>query len=165
MNRRKASGGIFVDVAVLLFCLAIATSCLVSGIFAKFAASSGTAGAKARIASFNVGAELDRSDYSVDLVNGNTYDERKIFLTNSSEVAVVYSVKLVFNKKVDDFLKPTLGAKQGEPNTEGSVFEWKNVDVIDPGETAEEILKLVVDGTPSETEYDFQVIVTFTQVN
>lgn len=165
MKRRKASRGIFVDVAVLLLCLAIATSCLASGMFAKYASSSGTAAATANIASFNVGAALDKEEYEVDLSRQDNA-ESVIALQNNSEVAVYYTVTLVFGSKVDGFITPELDGVQAAADTSGAgtVYEWKNVAVIDCGDTASPVLGFTVDGEPAGNEYLFQVIVTFTQV-
>ena len=168
MKRRKGSKGIFVDVAVLLLCLAIATSCLASGMFAKYASTSGIASEKARIASFNVSAALDKSEFDVDLAANENADQIGVALTNSSETPVYYSVTLIFTKNVKSFVTPLLGENapdSAKENDNGVVYEWKNVGILDPKGTASPILKLTVDGTPSETEYDFQVIVTFTQVD
>lgn len=161
MKHKKASKGIFVDVAVLIVCLAIATSCLASGMFAKFVSKN--AGADlARVASFNVDA----------IMSGGTEDTNvrnyTITLSNNSETAVRYTVVLTFNKDVSGIVDPKLNENAGTSSSDGTTttFTWTNVGVIPPKHTPIKVpLVIEIINPTAGGEYDFDVSVSFEQVN
>ena len=168
MKHKKASKGIFVDVAVLIVCLAIATSCLASGMFAKFVSKS--AGADlARVASFNVDAKLNQTDYTVDLAeqtNGNPNEASYVLaLTNNSDIAVRYTIVLSFNNSVEGVVKTALIGSTPAQVEDGKIFIWEGVGTIKPNDSAAPVIKLTIDGAPADQTFDFSINVTFTQVN
>ena len=161
MKHKKASKGIFVDVAVLIVCLAIATSCLASGMFAKFVSKSVGADL-ARVASFNVDA----------IMSGGTEDTNvrnySITLSNNSETAVRYTVVLTFNKDVSGIVDPKLNENTGTSSSDGTTttFTWTNVGVIPPKHTPIDVpLVIEIINPAAGGEYDFDVSVSFEQVS
>ena len=159
MKHKKASKGIFVDVAVLIVCLAIATSCLASGMFAKFVSKS--AGADlARVASFNVNAVMSGGTEDTDVRNYS------ITLSNNSETAVRYTVVLTFNQDVSGIVKAALNGKDGTLSTDGTTFTWTNAGTLPPKGTPIEVpLVMEIINSAAGGEYDFNVNVSFEQVN
>lgn len=160
MKHKKASNGIFVDVAVLIVCLAIATSCLASGMFAKFVSKS--AGADlARVASFNVNATMN-DDGGEDTLT-RSY---KINLTNRSETAVRYTVTLTFETDVSEIVIAKLNGIEVEPGPDGTTFVWENAGIVPANTASAEVpLVLIIDDPTAGGTYDFNVSVSFEQVN
>lgn len=169
MKNKKSSRGIFVDVAVLPVCLVIASSCLASGMFAKFVSSSGIESESARVASFNVGAKLDQTAYTVDLndkTEGGKTVSYTVELSNKSDAAVSYTIVLTFNDEVKDFIAAELDGKSAQADESGEVFVWENAGTLDPHTLSKSlVLKLIIDGAPEDGEYNFNVNVTFTQID
>ena len=160
MKHRKASSGIFVDVAVLIVCLAIATSCLASGMFAKFV-SKGGGNDMARVASFNVDATMNENAGG----EGTLTRSYNIDLSNRSETAVRYTVTLTFKTDVSRIVTAKLDGKD-PVSTDGTTFVWENVGTI-PANTASKAVPLVltIDYPTAGGTYDFNVNVSFEQVN
>ena len=160
MKHKKASKGIFVDVAVLIVCLAIATSCLASGMFAKFV-SKGGGNDMARVASFNVNATMN-DDGGEDTLT-RSY---KINLTNRSETAVRYTVTLTFETDVSEIVTAKLNGIEVEPCPDGTTFVWENAGTVPANTASAEVpLVLVIDDPTAGGTYDFNVNVSFEQVN
>lgn len=160
MKHRKASSGIFVDVAVLIVCLAIATSCLASGMFAKFV-SKGGGNDMARVASFIVNATMEKGNSG----EGTQIRSYTINLTNKSETAVRYTVELTFTDNVKGIVSAKLGEKEGTLSEDGKTFTW--TDGILPANTPSTnvLLMLNIDDPTAGGTYDFNVNVSFEQVN
>lgn len=169
MKSKKRRGGIMLDIAVLILCLAVATSALASGMYAKFAtkASSGSP-LKAGVASLNVDAGLDKDAFTVDLNDGGSNTgEYLISLDNGSEVAVKYTVVLNFDADVSSFITPKLGEKKLiGASADGMEFKWTDFGSLDPDQTGISVpLYLEVgDNAPDDT-YGFTVEVYFEQVD
>lgn len=161
MKHKKASKGIFVDVAVLIVCLAIATSCLASGMFAKFVSKS-NGNDLARVASFNVNATMNE-DSAGEETSTRSYT---INMSNKSESAVRYTVKLTFRDSVKDVVSAKLGDKSVNVSSDGTTFVWENAGTI-PANTPSVSVPLVLEiaASASGGEYDFDVSVSFEQVN
>lgn len=167
MTKNRSKRGIMMDVAVLIVCLAIATSCLASGVFAKFTARTESA-AGSRTAAFTVDASLNASQYSVDLADSSTTGEYVLTMSNDSETAVNCTVTVTFNEPVGDFL--TAKMKDRTADTDGTVYTFANIMTLEAGEDALETLSLIVDparyaARQTSAAFDFTVKVTFTQID
>ena len=131
MKKRRSSKGIWIDIGVLIICLAIISSCISSSMFAKFVTKAGSAKDKAKIASFNVIAKLDpASPEAPTLADVGSTAEYELVLNNKAEVAVSYSVTFEFAKEAAG-LSVSVGSKEGKVDENGMVA-FPDLGTMDP---------------------------------
>lgn len=170
MNYQKFNTILMRVIAVLLMLVLLSTAA-VTGRFARYISSS-TGSDSARVAKFNV-------DYTLTPVEGKN-GEFTLQVTNKSEVAVEYSVRVVFDNELSDGnlevkINDTTGTfsddkktftfgKIGElaPNTVGAAVPMtitlKNHKLITGGETK-------IEGLSTNKAFNFTVAVTATQID
>lgn len=161
MKNRKKPVGIWTDVAVLVVCLAIVTSCLSSGMLAKYASRASGGFDSARAAAFNVNAVLQSSDDTID----DTPAVYKLDLTNDSEVAVRYTVFIDFNGKADGLEVIINGVSRKIVAGSEAIFE--NVGTLDPGASADDLTVTIKRGDfeGAADDLSFTAKVKFVQVD
>ena len=169
MKREKKPNVIFLDVALLIVCFAIVTSCLVSGVFAKFVMTTGTNKELARVTSFNVDAIFTDNEATVDGSAGREA-AYKISLANASEAAVRYSIEIRFNEDVSQKVRPKLGENAPTISDGGRVYTWTNAGTLDAGglsapKTRDVDFVLEVLNGASDSELEFFVNIVFVQVD
>ncbi|MBR6109583.1 MAG: hypothetical protein IKQ36_07580 [Clostridia bacterium] len=161
MKHKRSTKGIWLDVGVLIVCLAIITSCLSSGMFAKFATRADRLKDSAQIASFNVSAVLRNASASID----GGAAEYELTLGNNSEAAVYYSVTLDFGPSAKG-LAVRIGSKIASVDDNGTVT-FERVGTMAPGRTNVTVGITVSRGeyAGGEETFDFTANVTFTQID
>ena len=170
MNKNKARKGIWMDIAVLIVCLAIATSSLASGVFAKFTTQSEGGGEAGRAAAFEVDATLNTAQYAVDLSSGNKTGSYTLTISNDSETPVSCTVKIVFAAPVGEFVTARMYGRTGIVDSTGTTFTFENVKILAPGETDAPAIDLTVDparynAASTSKDFDFNVNVIFSQID
>ncbi|MBQ7035663.1 MAG: hypothetical protein IJN34_08005 [Clostridia bacterium] len=138
-NQQQAKMNIPICLAGILLCLTLFSLHFTGGLYAKYTAK-GSGGDDARVARFNI--TEDRSNFSETLKIETTPGkvEEKIIVTNSSEVAIAYTVtiknrtqNIPYSFSVDNSA-PSLDecsvTHYLEPNTSSAeipiVAEWEN---------------------------------------
>ena len=161
MKHGKVSKGIWLDIGILIVCLAVITSCLSSGMMARFM-STAAGGDKAHAASFNVSASFVEKEMTVGETETAVYTLR---LENDSKVPVSYSVTLVFGTEYDG-IRAMIGGECKTVRDGEAVFE--NVGTIGPEADGPIELTVQIDAgsieSDAETEIAFTADVTFTQI-
>ena len=114
MNKRKRNNGIVIDIALLLLCLAVFSSCLASGMFAKFVTKAPSNAQTARVATWDITAARaeGETDPTTLVYESGMFDGTGTFtvnITNASEVAAKYTVEFVFPDNVKEYVKVTHG--------------------------------------------------------
>ncbi len=117
MTNKRPSAGYLYDAALLLVCLALLSSCIASGLFAKFV-SGNNDDDEARVAKWNVAASANATMELLPSGNGQiTYP---ITITRNNEVSSTCTVTVVFDEDMSDIIEnPHIGAVT--PN-EGASF-------------------------------------------
>ena len=142
--------------------LAVITSCLSSGMLAKFMTKA-SGRDSAGVASFNVNASFANNEMTVDDNGRAVY---KLELENSSKLAASYSVTLNFGEGSDG-IKVTIGEITAAVKDGSAVFE--NVGTIGPEADGPIELTVQIDAgsieSDAETEIAFTADVTFTQID
>lgn len=169
MKSKKKNNGIWMDIAVLIVCFAIATSSLASGVFAKFTSAAKSEGGNSRAAAFTVDAKLNATQYAVDLTEGEGKGIYTLALTNDSETAVACTVVIKFEEPVADFVNAQIIGRAGAVSG-GAEFVFENIEFLEAGENASLTIELTVDparytAEQTSTDYDFTVNVTFDQID
>lgn len=126
----KAKLNIPMLAALILLFLTMLSIHLTSGLYARYTAAA-EAGDSARVAKFDVSAVVDEA-ITLDCTEGDMTAECEIAVTNDSEVAVRYSVTIVFNEvlngtdlivKLDDKYMST---------SDNRTFTVSNVGTLEP---------------------------------
>ena len=173
MKRKKASKGMIVDIAMMLVCLVCITSCISSGILAKY-----TTGTRSndlgRPARFSVSAvKTDGEDNAEITDDGNSVDY-KVKVINDSETAVSYDIILTFNMDIYGIVSVKFGEDTYEASeAEKHTITIKDAGVLAMGETDENVMfTIVVDLNQftesvesGEADIDFDTMVVFTQID
>ena len=167
MKHRRSTKGIWLDIGVLVVCLAIITSCISSGMFAKFVTGSGVGKDTAKVASFNVSAKASGDP----LVLADEDDAKAAYtltLNNDSDVAVRYSITINFvegNKA--DGLKVKIGSH--ESKVENGSARIENIGSMAPGKMNEQVVITFLRGDDfsgtEELSLDFYANVLFSQID
>lgn len=175
MKNKKPTKGILVDIGILLVCLLVVSTCLASGVFAKFITSVTGAKDNGRIAGMNVDVTSADDLAALEIKPGAWTKTFTLNVTSASEVAVRYTVELRF----DGEIVPGLTAKLG-PNadsmTEGVIVPaenkivWKDLGTIAAGGPSVPLIlefsfDSIVGAAVTEVDYDFAAVVTFTQID
>lgn len=157
MKRKKASKGVLIDVALLLLCFLCVTTCLSSGIMAKYA-SRATDSRGARAAGFAVSAHAEQ-----DPDDPTKYT---VMVESESEVAADYSLELVFKSEIKDILKVSAGGRIYEASAEDPVrITIPKLGTLGAGKHSKSIvLTFIVDGVVAEP-IDFVTYVRFEQAD
>ena len=156
MKRKKASRGVLIDVALLLLCLLCVTTCLSSGILAKFASRAADT-ETARVAGFAVSASAkqdpdDPLKYSVTV-------------KNESETAVEYSLELVFDRDITGIIKVTVNGHEYEATAaNGSRIIIPALGTLATGSKSKTVELVFTAGNLTEP-IDFDTFVRFEQVD
>jgi|GEM_PF-5710594 hypothetical protein len=156
MKRKRASKGVLIDVLLLLVCLLCITTCLSSGILAKYTSeSAGNAGA--RIAGFVVSATAKQDE--------NDPLKYSVTVESKSEVAVSYSLELVFDAPVKDTVTVTVnGHEYAAEDSADDRIVIPALGVLGAGEsTAEITLEFKAEGVTAPINFD--TFVRFEQVD
>lgn len=157
MKRKKASKGILIDVALLLLCLLCITTCLSSGIMARYTTNAG-ASKNGRTAGFAVSAKAEPI--------GEDAMEYRVKIRNESEIAVRYSLKLTFDtdKDLTDIVKAKIdNTEYGIKN--GNEILIENIGDIAFGRDAVITFNLIVEDGAIDSDIDFETIVRFEQID
>lgn len=170
MKKKKATKGILVDVGILLVCLLVVSTCLTSGIFAKFISSAKNIASTSHVAIFDVGASSNDSNVEIDTSEWSK--GFKVKVTNRSETAVRYSLKLVFENDVNGIVAAeiTVGTETVQGVYEGNnTIVWTDLGTMAQGAASVELpLTITISRdhiTQAEVNYNFNAIVTFTQID
>ncbi len=173
MKRKKASKGILVDVAMLLVCLVCITSCISSGILAKYATGTKTKDL-GRPASFKVSAVRTSGDDEAEITDDRSYAEYEVKVTNDSETAVSYDITLYFSEEIKGIVTVEFGGETyGATDEDKKTIEIKNAGTLADGGAYDTVtFKLVVDldaftasFESGEANIDFDTMVRFTQID
>ncbi len=183
--RKSRKVNIPIRIASIMICLVLFSVYMTSGMLARYA-TSGSASGSGRAAKINVAVEGsgDISFYEADGIFVKTSDGADTYtvkLTNKSEVAVRYTVELVFPAGVD-YVTVTMDNVTKSP-AEGRVI-FAGADLIPGTGTATENLTFAItdavyaldtsgwhdetDTNPiamDDVDLDFDVLVTFTQID
>ena len=162
-------------VTAVMLCATLISCHMVSGLWARYATHADL-GDSARVAVFRVDANRD-SQESGNLTQHLTGDKTgdvttyRVVITNTSEVAVNYSVRIVFaNSAAASFTAELDGDSS-------SAKEWSNVGTLAGGLTAEHTLTITASDTfeaaqmrsassrSFEQTYSFDTFVTFEQAD
>ena len=174
MKRKKASKGILVDVALLLLCLVCITSCISSGILAKFTTGSQSANTS-RTARFSVSATKKTGEEDSEITDDNNSVGYEVEIKNDSETAVYYDIVLHFNMSVVDIVSIEYNNNTYEASSdkdEGTSITIKNAGQLASNASATSSFELSVDlekfteaVTSGEATIDFDTLVCFTQID
>ena len=161
MKNKKKTGGIWVDVVVLVICLAIVTSCISSGMLAKYASSASNLSEKGSAAAFNVSATLNDTEGTInDAASSAKY---KLALKNDSDVAVRYTVIIEFSGEAKGLIVEIEG-KQVQIK-EGRIAVFNDVDTLDPHEKKDITVTISKGSFEGSATLDFTARVKFVQVD
>ncbi|MBO4879299.1 MAG: hypothetical protein J5544_03490 [Clostridia bacterium] len=153
MKRKKTSKGILIDVALLLVCLLCITTCISSGILARYTTgANGRDGAKLAKFSVSASAEPDPNDpmeYSVTVVNG-------------SETAVRYSLELVFDQPVEGIITVNVNGK--EYGASGNTISLPALGILGAAGKTEQI-ELSFTANNLTVPINFDTFVRFEQID
>ncbi len=174
MKRKKASKGILIDIALLLACLMCITTCISSGILAKYT-SGGNGNKSAKIAGFSVSASGSPNNNVVEIDDEHSSAKYDLVLTNESETAVRYDIVLKFDVDVNN--KITVKYDDIEYSTvtdDNKTIKITNAGTLDANLTGSKTVNfdLIVDldGFSAQSEngedfVNFDTIVCFTQID
>ena len=174
-RRSKGKINIPIRIASVLVCLVLFSLHFNSGMYAKY--STGTVDKdKGRIAKFDVSAGKAGNSVTVlsfEPASGSGSFEAQTFkfrVENRSEVAVRYSVRIIFENEIPDYLTVT-GAEKSEDKKS---FILKDLGTLDAGNTSADVeigfnigagYLGTVDGLHSEVSFDFTAVVDFVQID
>lgn len=172
MKKKKAAKGIMLDVCIMLICLIVVSTCLASGVFAKFASAARGSNNPGRVAVFDVNASAV-GDISNLVINANENTSSfKLKVSSDSETAVKYTLKLTFDKDVSAFMTAAIGGAAGTIGADpdgNTTFTWTDLGTFAPGAQEEELtLVLTLDRGAAvfgSDDYNFAAVVTFAQVD
>lgn len=156
MKHKKASKGVLIDVALLLLCLLCITTCLSSGIMARYTTKADGA-ENARLAKFAVTADAKLVD--------EEKMEYKVTFENESEVAVRYSLKLTFDTASDLAGIVKVKIKDAEYSANGNEILINDLGTLAPNGSSSIAFNLVVEEGAIASDIDFETIVRFEQVD
>lgn len=145
-SQRKpvAVSGILTRIAALLLCFVTASACMMSGLLAKYS-TTGSGSDEARVAKFDVVVSGMPSD-TIQVICNNYDGDTGVYtftVTNNSEVAVEYDVKLTYTPDVNYITAKIDGTAVGWLDT--STQGFPNVGVLAPGADKTHTLTLTVD--------------------
>lgn len=165
MKNKKASKGILIDVALLLVCLVCITTCLSSGIVAKYVSRTDASAETGRSAGFDV--SVSASDTTTTLSLDQPVADYSVKLSNHSETAVTYSLIITFEDDVTDLITAKIGDREFGPDGSGKIICLDSIGVIQAGKDADVAFSLVVDNAfiNGLTEIDFNTDIRFVQVD
>ena len=172
MKHRRSSKGIWLDIGILIICLAVITSCLSSGMFAKFVTGAESLKDQARLASFRVVANLRTQTETPALTTDEgSSAEYVIELENKSDVAVKAALTLDFSSEAAG-LSVVVKNVKGTALPAGTVDEHGVVSFADIGSLAPHssgsVTVTVSRGEyqgSAETIFDFAAKVLFSQID
>lgn len=164
MKNKRSSKGIWLDVGIFVICLAVITSCISSGMFAKFTSKAGEGYDVARVASFTVNAKFN-GDASGSLQDdaGAVYE---LVLENKSEVVVRCSLTLKFDPAAEG-LAVTIGSVTQKVDDNGEVT-FENLDSMSPGHSNGTTVEITItrgDYAGEDAVLEFTANVKFTQID
>ncbi|MBR4635951.1 MAG: hypothetical protein IKO51_06250 [Clostridia bacterium] len=164
MKNKKASRGILIDIALLLVCLVCITTCLSSGIMARFVSRTDSAD-KARAAKFDV--SVSASDTTATLSLDQNTAEYSMKISNHSETAVSYSLIITFENDVTDLITAKVGDREFHPDSSGKIICIDDIGVIQAGKDVDAVFSLIVNNAfiNGLTEIVFSTDVRFVQVD
>lgn len=113
--------------ACILLCLTLFSIHLTSGLYARYVTKS-DGNDSARVASFNVDASWGEENVTIvaNLQDNGSYT---FTIKNDSEVDVKYDLVLTFSEAFPDYLKASVGDKEG--TVDGNVVSFENVGTLD----------------------------------
>ena len=126
----KAKLNIPMCAALVLLFLTMLSIHLTSGLYARYTAAA-EAGDSARVAKFDVSAVVDEA-ITLDCTEGDMTAECKIAVTNDSEVAVSYSVTIVFNEVLNGTDLIVKLDDQYMSTSDNRTFTVSNVGTLEP---------------------------------
>ena len=162
-------------VAAVMLCATLVSCHMVAGLWARYATHADL-GDSARVAVFRVDSarkEGESGNLTQHLTGDKTGDVTtyRVVITNTSEVAVNYSVRIVFDNDTAGSFTTRLDS------TISSTKEWANVGTLAGGQTAEHTLTITASDTfeaaqmqsassrSFEQTFDFDTFVTFEQAD
>lgn len=165
MKNKKASRGILIDIALLLVCLVCITTCLSSGIMARYISRTDANTEKGRAAKFDV--SVSASDTTTTLSLDQHEAEYELTLSNHSETAVSYSLIITFEDDVTDLITAKVGDREFHPDSSGKVICIDDIGVIQAGKDVDAVFSLIVNNAfiNGLTEIVFNTDVRFVQVD
>lgn len=154
MKHKKASKGVLIDVALLLLCLLCITTCLSSGIMARYTTGASDK-ANAKIAVFAVKATAEPSKD----------DPMKYTVTvqNESETAVRYSLKLMFSDNAPGKVSVKVGDKTYPVN--GTELDIENIGTLGVGSAPKVIELELVANDMIDEDITIEAFVRFEQID
>ena len=170
-QRKYSLHTIIFGIALILFCLVIISTYMMSGLYARYR-SAGLSGDDARVAAFSVEAAWG-TDVNIDWTE--TADGAyQVILTNNSEVAVRCDMVLTLNADVMDAVEITLGDSAG--TVSGNTITFGNICELAPnGTNSAHQLKFSVEdvdfftknatGEAHSEPVSFKAIITCTQID
>ena len=175
-NRRspQTPDSFLLGLAAVLFTLVAASTYLMGGLYARYAAS-GQGTDSARVAAFDVSVDKPE-DISISYgITENDQADYTLTFHNDSEVAVSYSIRVVVDKAEEDFNIQVALEDQTLDTKNGTELDFGVVGHIPVGGTATEDLTFSVigwneftklgKGASRELTLDFTVYITIEQID
>lgn len=171
-QRKYSLHTIIFGIALILFCLVIISTYMMSGLYARYR-SAGDSPDGARVAGFSVDAKwTDDIVIDVTSIKGGSY---KLTLTNQSEVAVRYGLTLTFANDVSSFMQVKLNGTTG--TFDGNTVKFENIGELPANAASSDTAILTFEitsvdaftkpattGTYEQT-YSFNALITCTQID
>ncbi len=152
-SKHNSSGTVMIRIALVLFCLVMITTHMMSGLYARYI-SVGEAADEARVAAFSVQADwqgdvkLDVSD-SADANGAYTFT-----VINKSEATVRYDVILTFESPLPYYISVKLDDVNGILAVDGKSVTFENIEELAPQTSgAQKSLNFSVTSADDFTEY------------
>lgn len=168
-------------VTAVILCATLVSCHMVSGLWARYATHADL-GDSASVAVFRVDAARKEGESGnlTQHLTGDTTDDvttYHIVITNTSEVAVNYSVRIVFDNDTAASFTAALDTGLSPTTASSSAKEWANVGTLAGGQTAVRTLTITASVTfeaaqmqsassrSFEQTFDFDTFVTFEQAD
>ena len=144
MFGKMKNSGVALKLAAILLCLVVCSTCLLSRQYARYTVSAG-AHDSARVASFVIDTDINHIELGTDgtpmLELGGESETQSVqlpfYISNGSEVAVGYTIKIDFDCALPEYLTLTVtgNAKSQTLYADGSKseFEFSNFGTLAPG--------------------------------
>ncbi len=155
MTKNRPSAGYLYDVALLLVCLALLSSCFASGLLAKYV-SKNDAGSEARVANWS--ATISAGD-TMALSSGGVQVTYPITVNRNMETASTYNITVVFNENVSAVISnPHIGTvtpDEGTSYTTTLTFTGVGEYPATNGTTVTDTLNLIFDVGSASVRDDY----------
>ena len=129
MNGKRRNRGIIIDIALLFLCFAVFSSCLASGMLAKYTTGKQADPDNARVATWDITAARaeGETDPTTLVYQSGSFSGDGTFtinITNASEVAARYTVEFSFPENVKDCVQVIHGSDTAPitPDADGKII-------------------------------------------